>query len=39
SELLREVLGDVGGHARSAVGVAALPLDSPVEVDAVAEAA
>ncbi|WP_079166917.1 RidA family protein [Streptomyces oceani] len=33
SELLGEVLGDRGVHARSAVGVAALPLDSPVEVE------
>lgn len=33
SELLGTVLGDAGTHARSAVGVAVLPLDSPVEVD------
>ena len=33
SELLGEVLGDKGVHARSAVGVAVLPLDSPVEVE------
>jgi enamine deaminase RidA (YjgF/YER057c/UK114 family) len=33
SELLGEVLGPKGVHARSAVGVAVLPLDSPVEVD------
>jgi enamine deaminase RidA (YjgF/YER057c/UK114 family) len=33
SELLREVLGDKGVHARSAVGVAVLPLDAPVEVE------
>ncbi|MER6530183.1 RidA family protein [Streptomyces sp. NPDC001508] len=32
SELLAAVLGDQGPHARSAVGVAALPLDAPVEV-------
>lgn len=37
SELLAEVLGERGVHARSAVGVAALPLDSPVEVEAVLE--
>jgi enamine deaminase RidA (YjgF/YER057c/UK114 family) len=37
SELLGEVLGDAGVHARSAVGVAVLPLDSPVEVELVAE--
>ncbi|HEX5089330.1 MAG TPA: RidA family protein [Nocardioides sp.] len=35
SELLGEVFGDAGVHARSAVGVAALPLDAPVEVEAV----
>lgn len=33
SELLGEVLGDAGVHARSAVGVAVLPLDSPVEIE------
>ncbi|CAL9468970.1 RidA family protein [Streptomyces sp. enrichment culture] len=33
SELLAEVLGDKGVHARSAVGVAVLPLDAPVEVE------
>lgn len=33
SELLGQVLGEAGTHARSAVGVAALPLDSPVEVE------
>ncbi|MFF7338788.1 RidA family protein [Streptomyces sp. NPDC008163] len=33
SELLGEVLGDRGVHARSAVGVAVLPLDAPVEVE------
>lgn len=37
SELLGRVLGDAGIHARSAVGVAVLPLDSPVEVELVAE--
>lgn len=37
SELLGEVFGDAGRHARSAVGVAALPLDSPVEVELVVE--
>lgn len=36
SELLANVLGDRGLHARSAVGVAALPLASPVEIDAIA---
>lgn len=38
SELLGEVFGDAGVHARSAVGVAVLPLDSPVEVEIVVEA-
>ncbi|RFA22563.1 RidA family protein [Subtercola boreus] len=33
SELFGEVFGDAGLHARSAVGVAVLPLDSPVEVE------
>ena len=37
SELLGEVFGDAGVHARSAVGVAVLPLDSPVEVEIVLE--
>jgi enamine deaminase RidA (YjgF/YER057c/UK114 family) len=38
SELLIEVLGEAGRHARSAVGVAELPLDTPVEVELIAEA-
>jgi enamine deaminase RidA (YjgF/YER057c/UK114 family) len=33
SELLGQVLGEKGVHARSAVGVAVLPLDAPVEVE------
>jgi len=33
SELLHKAFGDAGVHARSAVGVAVLPLDSPVEVE------
>ncbi|WP_248962397.1 RidA family protein [Sphaerisporangium perillae] len=37
SELFAEVFGDAGIHARSAVGVAALPLDVPVEVELIAE--
>jgi enamine deaminase RidA (YjgF/YER057c/UK114 family) len=37
SELFGEVFGDAGSHARSAVGVAALPLDAPVEVEIVVE--
>lgn len=37
SELLGEVFGERGLHARSAVGVTVLPMDSPVEVEIVAE--
>lgn len=37
SELFAEVLGDRGVHARSAVGVASLPLGAPVEVEVIAE--
>lgn len=37
SALLTEVLGDSGRHARSAVGVASLPLGVPVEVELVAK--
>ena len=37
SELLGAVFGDAGAHARSAVGVAVLPLDSPVELDLLVE--
>jgi enamine deaminase RidA (YjgF/YER057c/UK114 family) len=35
SELLGEIFGDAGKHARSAVGVPVLPLDAPVEVEVV----
>lgn len=35
STLLGEIFGDAGVHARSAVGVAVLPLDAPVEVELV----
>ena len=35
SELMEEVFGEAGRHARSAVGVAVLPLGVPVEVDAI----
>lgn len=35
SELFGEVFGEAGVHARSAVGVAALPLDAPVEIEIV----
>jgi enamine deaminase RidA (YjgF/YER057c/UK114 family) len=37
SELLGEVFGDAGIHARSAVGVAVLPLDAPVEIEMIVE--
>ncbi|MET0313899.1 MAG: RidA family protein [Hansschlegelia sp.] len=39
SDFLVEVLGDKGRHARSAVGVAALPLNAAVEVEAIIEVA
>jgi enamine deaminase RidA (YjgF/YER057c/UK114 family) len=37
SELLGEVFGEAGAHARSAVGVSELPLDAPVEVEIIVE--
>ncbi|UAK34278.1 RidA family protein [Nocardia asteroides] len=37
SEFLGQVFGDAGKHARSAVGVAELPRDTPVEVELIAE--
>jgi len=37
SALLGEVFGAAGAHARSAVGVASLPLDAPVEIELVVE--
>lgn len=37
SELLGEIFGEAGQHARSAVGVAVLPLDAPVEIEFVFE--
>ena len=37
SELLGEIFAEAGRHARSAVGVAVLPLDSPVELDLLVE--
>jgi enamine deaminase RidA (YjgF/YER057c/UK114 family) len=37
SELLGDVFGEAGRHARSAVGVAVLPLNAPVEVEVVVE--
>lgn len=39
SELMGEVFGEAGEHARSAIGVAALPLGSPVEVEVVVDLA
>lgn len=39
SEFFLEVFGENGKHARSAVGMAVLPLDSPVEVELIAEVA
>jgi enamine deaminase RidA (YjgF/YER057c/UK114 family) len=37
SELLGDVFGEIGRHARSAVGVPVLPLDAPVEVELIVE--
>ena len=37
SDLLVEIFGDRGRHARSAFGVAALPMDSPVEIELIVE--
>jgi len=37
SQLIGDVFGDAGVHARSAVGVAVLPLDAPVEVELIVE--
>lgn len=37
SELLTAVFGEVGRHARSAIGVAGLPKGSPVEAEAIVE--
>ncbi len=37
SELLLEIFGDAGLHARSAVGTAVLPMDAPVEIELIAE--
>jgi enamine deaminase RidA (YjgF/YER057c/UK114 family) len=39
SELFVDVFGEAGRHARSAVGVIALPLDTPVEVEVIVEIA
>jgi enamine deaminase RidA (YjgF/YER057c/UK114 family) len=38
SQLLAEIFGESGRHARSAVGVAALPLDAPVEIELIVRA-
>ena len=37
SELLESIFGELGRHARSSVGVASLPLDSPVEIELIIE--
>ena len=37
SDLIGQVFGEAGAHARAAVGVAALPLDAPVEVEMIVE--
>lgn len=37
SDLLAEIFGEAGRHARSAVGVAVLPLDAPVEIELIVE--
>lgn len=39
SELIGDIFGDAGAHVRSAVGVAVLPLDAPVEVELIVEVA
>ncbi|MDQ6437977.1 RidA family protein [Mesorhizobium sp. LHD-90] len=39
SDFLAAVLGDAGKHARSAVGMASLPLNAPVEIEAIVELA
>lgn len=39
SNVLGEIFGEAGVHARSAVGVAVLPLDAPVEVELIVEVA
>jgi len=39
SDLVGEIFGDAGVHVRSAVGVAVLPLDAPVEVELIVEVA
>lgn len=37
SDLFVEIFGEIGKHSRAAVGVSSLPLNSPVEIDAVIE--
>ncbi|MEW5745632.1 MAG: RidA family protein [Nitrospirota bacterium] len=39
SDLLFEILGDAGRHTRTAIGVAVLPLDAPLEIDFIFEIA
>ena len=38
SDFLVEILGDAGRHARSAVGMSSLPLNAPVEIEAIIRA-
>jgi enamine deaminase RidA (YjgF/YER057c/UK114 family) len=37
SQFFYEVFGDMGRHARSAVGVYELPLEAPIEIEVIAE--
>jgi enamine deaminase RidA (YjgF/YER057c/UK114 family) len=37
SDLAVEIFGELGRHARSTVGVPSLPLDAPVEIEALFE--
>ena len=39
SDIVGEIFGEAGAHVRSAVGVAVLPLDAPVEVELIVEVA
>ena len=39
SDVLGEIFGDAGAHARSAVGVSGLPKDAPVEIELIVEVA
>jgi enamine deaminase RidA (YjgF/YER057c/UK114 family) len=37
SQVLKDVFGDIGVHARSSLGVAVLPMDAPVEIELIVE--